>query len=292
LIEFYAPWCGHCKTLAPHWQSAATELKGKIKLGALDATVHSNMANKFGVRGFPTIKFFGAGAKTIDSAVDYDGGRTSGDIVSWGLSKAAENIPPPEVLEGVHSSSLEDACNEKQLCVIAVLPHILDCQADCRNDYLRILRDLAEKFRKNLWGWVWIEGGAQSEVEDAFGIGGFGYPAMAALNSRKMKFSILKGPFSYDGINEFLRDLSYGKGQTAPVKGAALPKLQKREPWDGKDGKPPVEEELDLSDVDMDEEPVKKKKDEEPVKKTKKEDESGKKKKEDESGKKKKKTEL
>jgi len=250
------------------------------------------MANKFGVRGFPTIKFFGAGAKTIDSAVDYDGGRTSGDIVSWGLSKAAENIPPPEVLEGVHSSSLEDACNEKQLCVIAVLPHILDCQADCRNDYLRILRDLAEKFRKNLWGWVWIEGGAQSEVEDAFGIGGFGYPAMAALNSRKMKFSILKGPFSYDGINEFLRDLSYGKGQTAPVKGAALPKLQKREPWNGKDGKPPVEEELDLSDVDMDEEPVKKKKDEEPVKKTKKEDESGKKKKEDESGKKKKKTEL
>lgn len=48
-----------------------------------------------------------------------------------------------------------------------------------------------------------------------------------------------------------MRDLSYGKGQTAPVKGAEFPKLKKVEPWDGKDGEMPVDEDIDLSDVEL-----------------------------------------
>ena len=52
LVEFFAPWCGHCKNLAPQWAQAASELKGKVKLGALDATVHSVMANRYGVSKF------------------------------------------------------------------------------------------------------------------------------------------------------------------------------------------------------------------------------------------------
>ena len=84
-VEFFAPWCGHCKNLEPHWKSAAGELKGKVKLGAVDATVHQELAGKYGVRGYPTIKYFPAGNK--GSAEEYDGGRTSDDIVKWALDR-------------------------------------------------------------------------------------------------------------------------------------------------------------------------------------------------------------
>lgn len=137
--------------------------------------------------------------------------------------------------------------------MVAILPHILDCQAKCRKDYISTLTKLGDKYKRNMWGWLWAEAGEQLDLEDALGMGGFGYPAMAALNSRKMKYAILKGSFGFDGINEFLRELSFGKGSTAPVKGAAMPKIRKSEKWDGKDGKPPVEEDIDLSDVDLDE---------------------------------------
>jgi protein disulfide-isomerase A6 len=49
-----------------------------------------------------------------------------------------------------------------------------------------------------------------------------------------------------------LRDLSYGKGRTSPIKGAQIPKIDTIEAWDGKDGELPVEEEYDLSDVELD----------------------------------------
>lgn len=60
-----------------------------------------------------------------------------------------------------------------------------------------------------LSSWVWSEAGAQSDLESALDIGGFGYPAMAVVNTKKMKYSILRGSFSSDGIKEFLRSVVY-----------------------------------------------------------------------------------
>ncbi|KAK7067363.1 Protein disulfide-isomerase A6 [Halocaridina rubra] len=247
LVEFFAPWCGHCKNLAPHWQKAATELKGKVKLGALDATVHQVVASRYGVQGYPTIKFFNKG-----DVEDYDGGRTASDIVTWANDKAAANIESPEIIQLTSDNVLEEACKKHQICIISVLPYILDCQSDCRNNYIGMLTRLGDKYKGKMWGWVWSEAMAQSKLEQALDIGGFGYPALAALNAKKMQFALLKGSFSEDGINEFLRDISYGRGRTAPVRGAQIPSISEVEPWDGKDGALPEEEDIDLSDVELD----------------------------------------
>uniref|UniRef100_A0AAY4BBG9 Protein disulfide-isomerase A6 n=1 Tax=Denticeps clupeoides TaxID=299321 RepID=A0AAY4BBG9_9TELE len=252
LVEFFAPWCGHCKNLEPEWAAAASEVKdqtnNKVHLGAVDATVHQGLASRYGIRGFPTIKIFRKG----EEPEDYQGGRTRSDIVARALDLFSDNAPAPELHEILGEDVFKKICDDQQLCVIAVLPHILDTGAAGRNGYLEVMMKMAEKYKKKMWGWLWTQAGDQMDLESSLGIGGFGYPAMAAINARKMKFALLKGSFSESGIHEFLRELSMGRGSTATIGGGALPKVHSVEPWDGKDGELPMEDYIDLSDVDLD----------------------------------------
>ncbi|XP_062335595.1 protein disulfide-isomerase A4 [Osmerus eperlanus] len=89
LVEFYAPWCGHCKQLAPEYEKAARELSLRsppIPLGKVDATVQSDLATRFGVTGYPTLKIFRKG-----KAFDYNGPREKFGIVNY----MSEQAGPP-----------------------------------------------------------------------------------------------------------------------------------------------------------------------------------------------------
>eukprot|EP00958_Prasinococcus_capsulatus_P012568 scaffold1261_cov377-Prasinococcus_capsulatus_cf.AAC.5 len=73
LAEFYAPWCGHCKSLAPEYSAAAGVLKEgghDVTLAKIDATVESDLAKRFEIQGFPTLKWIVDG-----EASDYGGPR-------------------------------------------------------------------------------------------------------------------------------------------------------------------------------------------------------------------------
>jgi protein disulfide-isomerase A6 len=47
IVEFYAPWCGHCKALEPEYKQAAKNLKGQVKLGKVDCDVEKQLCQRF-----------------------------------------------------------------------------------------------------------------------------------------------------------------------------------------------------------------------------------------------------
>jgi len=92
IVEFYAPWCGHCKSFAPTYEEVATELEGKAGVGKVDATVHKKLGTRFSVSGYPTIKIFKNG-----EPFEYKGSRSKTDVVNKVLEYADPDWKPPPV---------------------------------------------------------------------------------------------------------------------------------------------------------------------------------------------------
>jgi len=106
LIEFYAPWCGHCKKLTPEYEKAAQTLAGSenIALAKVDATEEKQSGSRFGVRGYPTLKWFQNGKES-----EYNGGRTASEIVQWIKKKTG---PPCKTLSDKAAvESFKDGAN-------------------------------------------------------------------------------------------------------------------------------------------------------------------------------------
>jgi len=84
LVEFYAPWCGHCKKLAPTWEELATKMKtlnDQVVIAKFDGTANEVDVAGLAVKGFPTLYFFKGNDKA--NPVKYEGGREVDDFVNY-----------------------------------------------------------------------------------------------------------------------------------------------------------------------------------------------------------------
>jgi len=90
MVEFYAPWCGHCKSLAPIYDEIGKEFEGSnVVIAKIDATAN-DVDPKLGIRGFPTLKFFPAGEENKSNPLNYEGERTKEAIVAF-IKENAKN---------------------------------------------------------------------------------------------------------------------------------------------------------------------------------------------------------
>jgi protein disulfide-isomerase-like protein len=108
-VKFYAPWCGHCKSLAPDWDTLADQnaASSSVLIGSVDCTTDENkdLCEEHGVSGYPTLKYFKDG-----KVEDYSGARDLNsleDFVDEELAKKCAIGTEEEMLK-------DDGCTDKE----------------------------------------------------------------------------------------------------------------------------------------------------------------------------------
>ncbi|KJA30230.1 hypothetical protein HYPSUDRAFT_126028 [Hypholoma sublateritium FD-334 SS-4] len=119
LVEFFAPWCGHCKALAPHYEEAATALKEKnIKIAKVDCVDEADLCQSKGIQGYPTLKVYRNG-----EASEYSGPRKADGIISYMVK---QSLP---AVSDVTAANLAEFQKADKIVAIAYLASPTDAPA-------------------------------------------------------------------------------------------------------------------------------------------------------------------
>ncbi|KAG8196511.1 hypothetical protein JTE90_012325 [Oedothorax gibbosus] len=134
LVMFYAPWCGHCKNLEPIWNQVAQSLVDtEIRVGKIDCTRFTSVAQEFSVGGFPTILFI-KGHKTVE----YRGDRERTDIVDF-----ARRMNGPAIRHFTNCDEFQSLRKKKKVFFVYIDDSKLERNEPLKDNYSRI----AEEFQ-------------------------------------------------------------------------------------------------------------------------------------------------
>ncbi|KAL9006783.1 MAG: hypothetical protein Q9188_000470 [Gyalolechia gomerana] len=134
LVEFFAPWCGHCKNLAPVYEELAQNFGfagDKLVIGKVDADEHKDLGRKFGVQGFPTLKWFDGKS---DKPEPYEGGRDLDSLASFisdktGIKPKTKRAAPSAVEMLTDQTFMEQVGGEKDILVAFTAPWCGHCKS-------------------------------------------------------------------------------------------------------------------------------------------------------------------
>ncbi|CAD8057669.1 unnamed protein product [Paramecium sonneborni] len=214
-VEFYAPWCGHCKQLQPEWNKLSHQ--ADIPIAKVDATAQTELAKRFNIESYPTIYFFPAGNKQ-DTHKKYEGERNLESLLKF--IKDQKPVNGQQVITDVIQINSDEKLNQicQTLCVLGFLPNDNKEQEDALQIFKKTALSLTG--RANLG---WFVGEQYDDFEAELSVIGEGYPQVVAVDFTSKKYYRFKKQLTVDNLNEFVRGVI--KKTESGQSFSSLPKL-------------------------------------------------------------------